>query len=95
MAIYFPMVGLEIKREFIDGHLRAGSDRLLPLIAAAGGMMMMPAIIFLFVTSGDPMLAPDRCHPLAPVPRCWCFRAIKIRPAETSRIFRIDARLLF
>ena len=40
MAIYFPMVGLEIKREFIDGHLRAGSDRLLPLIAAAGGMMM-------------------------------------------------------
>jgi len=53
MAIYFPMVGLEIKREFIDGHLRAGSDRLLPLIAAAGGMMM-PAIIFLFVTGGDP-----------------------------------------
>ena len=68
MAIYFPMVGLEIKREFIDGHLRAGSDRLLPLIAAARGMMML-AIIFLFVTSGDPMLAPDRCHPLAPVPR--------------------------
>ena len=64
MAIFFLMVGLEIKREFIDGHLRSWSDRALPLIAAVGGMAV-PAALFLFATRGDPGLARGGAIPAA------------------------------
>lgn len=48
MAIFFFLVGLEIKREFVAGHLSTWSNRVLPMIAAAGGMVV-PAIVYLFV----------------------------------------------
>lgn len=64
MAIFFLMVGLEIKREFVDGHLRDWSDRALPLIAAAGGMAV-PALVFLLVTGGDPALSRGWAVPAA------------------------------
>src|SRR4051794_1913360 len=44
MAIFFMLVGLEIKREFLDGHLRRWSDRILPMIAAFGGMAVPAAV---------------------------------------------------
>lgn len=51
MAIFFLLVGLEIKREMLDGQLSSWSRRILPGIAAFGGMVV-PAIIFLTFNRG-------------------------------------------
>jgi Na+:H+ antiporter, NhaA family len=53
MAIFFLMVGLEIKRETLDGQLSTWPRRVLPGAAAAGGMLV-PALIFLAFNRGDP-----------------------------------------
>lgn len=50
MAVFFFLVGLEIKREFIFGELREPKKAALPIIAALGGMTV-PAIIWAFFTS--------------------------------------------
>jgi NhaA family Na+:H+ antiporter len=55
MPIFFLLVGLEIKREFVDGHLASWADRGLPLIAAASGMIV-PAAIYLIVAGDEPAL---------------------------------------
>jgi Na+:H+ antiporter, NhaA family len=64
MAIFFLVVGLEIKREFVDGHLATWADRRLPIIAAAGGMIV-PALVYLAVIGGDPALARGWAIPAA------------------------------
>ncbi len=64
MAVFFLLVGLEIKREFVDGHLATWSDRRLPMIAAAAGMIV-PALVYLVVTRGDPALARGWAIPAA------------------------------
>ena len=56
MALFFLLVGLEIKRELVDGHLSSWNDRALPTIAAASGMAV-PAVIYLAVTAGTPGLS--------------------------------------
>ncbi len=53
MAIFFLVVGLEIKREFIEGQLATWPRRALPAAAALGGMVV-PALIYLLVSRGDP-----------------------------------------
>lgn len=53
MAIFFFMVGLEIKREILAGELSSPRLAALPVIAAAGGMLF-PALIYLSVNLGTP-----------------------------------------
>lgn len=45
MAIFFLLVGLEIKREIIEGELSSVKSASLPIVAAIGGMLV-PALIF-------------------------------------------------
>jgi Na+:H+ antiporter, NhaA family len=53
MAIFFLVVGMEIKRELVIGELRTFSRAMLPAIAALGGMIV-PALIYLAFTRGTP-----------------------------------------
>ncbi|MFY3975962.1 Na+/H+ antiporter NhaA [Achromobacter xylosoxidans] len=53
MAVFFLLVGLEIKREVLDGQLRGAARIVLPGIAALGGMAM-PALIYVLVNLGSP-----------------------------------------
>lgn len=53
MAVFFFLIGLEVKREIIDGELSSKEKALLPLIAAMGGLIV-PAAIFYYFNQGDP-----------------------------------------
>lgn len=53
MAIFFLLVGLEIKREIADGELSNPAQVVLPAVAALGGMAA-PAAIYALVNLGDP-----------------------------------------
>ncbi|TKC06591.1 Na+/H+ antiporter NhaA [Pedobacter polaris] len=52
MAIFFLLVGLEIKRELIEGELSSVKKASLPVLAALGGMVV-PALIYFFFNKGE------------------------------------------
>ncbi|GLK81836.1 Na+/H+ antiporter NhaA [Methylopila turkensis] len=53
MVVFFLLVGLEIKRELLEGRLRTWPDRVLPGLAAIGGMAA-PALVYLIVNASSP-----------------------------------------
>ena len=53
MAVFFLLVGLEIKREVLVGELRSPRKAALPIMAAAGGMLV-PGAIYALVNMGEP-----------------------------------------
>jgi NhaA family Na+:H+ antiporter len=53
MAIFFFLVGLEIKRELLRGELSTFAQAILPALAAVGGMAV-PAAIYVAINAGDP-----------------------------------------
>ncbi|MDQ3078183.1 MAG: Na+/H+ antiporter NhaA [Pseudomonadota bacterium] len=64
MAIFFLLVGLEVKREWLVGQLSTPAERRLPIIAAAAGMAI-PALVYLGVTGFDPRLISGWAIPAA------------------------------
>jgi len=54
MAIFFFLIGLEVKREFLSGELSDPARVVLPIIAAVGGMAI-PAAIYSWINWGDPV----------------------------------------
>jgi NhaA family Na+:H+ antiporter len=64
MAAFFLLVGLEIKREFVDGRLASWADRRLPFIAALAGMIV-PALIYLAIAGHEPALVRGWAIPAA------------------------------
>src|SRR5436309_3472229 len=53
MALFFLVIGCEIKRELVDGELSSWRKAALPAIAAIGGMAV-PALIYGAINRGDP-----------------------------------------
>jgi len=64
MAIFFLLVGLEIKREVMEGELSTPARAALPGIAALGGMAV-PAAVYLALAGGDPAAARGWAIPAA------------------------------
>ncbi|WP_354676149.1 Na+/H+ antiporter NhaA [Pseudomonas syringae] len=53
MALFFLLIGLEVKREVLEGHLSKPSQIVLPGAAAIGGMVV-PALIYVALNAGNP-----------------------------------------
>jgi len=64
MAVFFFVVGLEVKRELITGNLADPAQRRLPVLAAAAGMAV-PALVFLALAGDDPRLVSGWAIPAA------------------------------
>lgn len=54
MAIFFLLIGLEVKRELIEGNLSTRSQVMLPGIAAIGGMVV-PALFYIYFNHDQPL----------------------------------------
>ncbi len=52
MAIFFLLIGLEVKREILEGHLSSVNQVTLPVVAALGGMVV-PALVYVYLNAGD------------------------------------------
>lgn len=55
LAIFFFMVGLELKREFVAGDLRRFKTAIVPVVAAAGGVIV-PALVYVVIVAQTPSL---------------------------------------
>ncbi len=64
MAVFFLLIGLEVKREIVEGHLSTLGQVVLPGVAAVGGMAV-PALIYMIFNHGDPVAARGWAIPTA------------------------------
>ncbi|MXP29433.1 Na+/H+ antiporter NhaA [Porphyrobacter algicida] len=53
MALFFFLIGLEVKREIVTGQLRSWKQASLPVFAALGGMIV-PALVYIAINAGSP-----------------------------------------
>ena len=58
LAIFFFVVGLELKREIVDGQLRRPATAIVPIVAAVGGMVA-PAAIYALINFSHPDGSPQ------------------------------------
>lgn len=64
MAVFFFLIGLEIKREFVEGELSSADQIVLPGVGALGGMLV-PAAIYAWMNLGDPAALDGWAIPVA------------------------------
>ncbi|MEO9518077.1 MAG: Na+/H+ antiporter NhaA [Paracoccaceae bacterium] len=64
MAVFFFLIGLELKREMLEGKLKNPRDVALPGIAAVGGMAL-PAVVFVFINWNHAVNLPGWAIPAA------------------------------
>ena len=64
MAVFFVLVGMEVKKELFEGTLSSYRQAIFPAIAAVGGMIV-PALVYWFITKQDPSLANGWAIPMA------------------------------
>ena len=64
MAVFFFLIGLEIKREVMEGELSSVSQIVLPGVGAIGGMVI-PASIYIWMNRGDPIALDGWAIPVA------------------------------
>ena len=64
MAVFFFLVGLELKRELLEGELADKRNIILPGVGAIGGMLV-PALIYLYFNYDDPVAAQGWAIPAA------------------------------
>ncbi|BFU59219.1 MULTISPECIES: Na+/H+ antiporter NhaA [Rodentibacter] len=64
MAVFFVLVGLEVKRELLEGSLSSYQQAVFPAIAAIGGMVI-PALVYVFIARQEPAFANGWAIPMA------------------------------
>ena len=64
MALFFLLIGLEVKREVLEGQLRQPAQLILPGAAAVGGMLV-PALIYWWLNHANPAAASGWAIPMA------------------------------
>lgn len=64
MAVFFFLVGLELKRELVEGELADKRNIILPGVGAIGGMLV-PALVYLYFNSNDPVASQGWAIPAA------------------------------
>ena len=64
MAVFFVLVGMEVKKELFEGSLSSYQQAIFPAIAAVGGMII-PALVYVFIAQHDPALADGWAIPMA------------------------------
>ena len=64
MAVFFVLVGMEVKKELFEGALSSYQQAIFPAIAAVGGMLV-PALVYWFIAKQDPNLANGWAIPMA------------------------------
>lgn len=64
MAVFFLLIGLEVKREMVEGALATRRQAIFPVVAAIGGMLV-PALVYLAFNFQDPVASSGWAIPAA------------------------------
>ena len=83
MAVFFFLVGLEVKRELLEGELSRPANVMLPLIGAVGGIVA-PVAVYTFFNYGDAVAMNGWAIPAA-IPQIMCIVSRSSRKRRPSR----------